>query len=123
LYVTNTGSNNVSVIDTASNMVIATVAVGSSPVGVSFTPDGARAYVANFNSGNVSVIDTATNTVVATIPAGVSPASFGLFITGPGSLPPGMIPTLSPIGSAVLGLLLAIAAFWLLKRRGRLAPG
>jgi YVTN family beta-propeller protein len=32
-YVTNVGSNNVSVIDTASNTVVATVPVGFNPVG------------------------------------------------------------------------------------------
>jgi YVTN family beta-propeller protein len=61
------GSNNVSVVDTATNMVVATVAVGSFPIGVAITPDGAFAYVASFNSGNVSVIDTATNAVVDTV--------------------------------------------------------
>ncbi|MCH8871177.1 HYR domain-containing protein, partial [candidate division KSB1 bacterium] len=37
-YVTNLSSNNVSVIATASNTVVATVAVGSSPFGVAITP-------------------------------------------------------------------------------------
>ena len=40
-YVSN-GSNpgTVSVIDTATNTVVATVAVGSNPIGVAVTPDG-----------------------------------------------------------------------------------
>jgi YVTN family beta-propeller protein len=66
-YVTNVVDNNVSVIDTASNAVIATVAVGAGPVGVAITPDGAFAYVANLFSDNVSVIDIASNTVIATV--------------------------------------------------------
>ncbi len=37
-YVTNQGSTNVSVIDTASNTVVATVPVGTSPEGVAITP-------------------------------------------------------------------------------------
>jgi YVTN family beta-propeller protein len=37
-YVTNVNSNSVSVIDTASNTVVATVGVGSNPVGVAITP-------------------------------------------------------------------------------------
>ena len=40
-------SNTVSVIDTASNTVVATVAVGSMPRGVAITPDGTRVYVTN----------------------------------------------------------------------------
>ena len=49
-YVTNYQSHSVSVIDTATNAVIATVPVGSSPGGVAITPDGAFAYVANQGS-------------------------------------------------------------------------
>jgi YVTN family beta-propeller protein len=69
-YVANQNSNNVSVIDTATNTVVATVAVGTFPFGVALTPDGTRAYVTNQNSNNVSVVDIATNTVVATVAVG-----------------------------------------------------
>lgn len=51
----------------------ATIPVGDSPLGVTLTPDGARAYVANRASNSVSVIDTATNTVTATIAAAGGP--------------------------------------------------
>ena len=43
-------SNNVSVIDTATNTVVATVAVGSSPFGVAVNPAGTRAYVTDRKS-------------------------------------------------------------------------
>jgi YVTN family beta-propeller protein len=79
-YITNEHSNNVSVIDTATNTVIATIPVGPSPVGVAVTPDGSKVYVANFSSNTVSVIDTATNTVIATIAVGSQPIAFGVFI-------------------------------------------
>src|SRR5688500_13470854 len=46
-YVTNQGSNNVSVIATATNTVTTTVPVGDSPGAVAITPDGAFAYVTN----------------------------------------------------------------------------
>src|SRR5437870_480462 len=39
-YVTNSISNSVSVIDTATNTVVATIPVGFEPVGVAITPDG-----------------------------------------------------------------------------------
>ncbi len=69
-YITNYGSNTVSVIDTATNTVTATIPVGIDPYGVAVTPDGSKVYVANVGSNTVSVIDTATNTVTATIPVG-----------------------------------------------------
>src|SRR3984893_491469 len=79
IYITNQGSNNVSVIDTATNTVTATIPVGSQPQGVAVAPHRSKAYVANANSNNVSVIDTATNTVTATIPVGTFPD--GLAVT------------------------------------------
>jgi YVTN family beta-propeller protein len=73
-YVTDLRSNTVSVIDTATNTVVATVPVGESPRDVGITPDGTHAYVANGFSNTVSVIDTATNTVVATVPVDSAPS-------------------------------------------------
>ncbi len=67
-YVAHLAANTVSVIDTTTNMVVATVTVGGASYGVAITPDGAFAYVANQGSNTVSVIDTATNAVVATVP-------------------------------------------------------
>ena len=52
---------------------VATIPVGSIPIGVAFNPDNGFVYVANFNSNTVSVIDPSTNTVVATIPVGTNP--------------------------------------------------
>jgi len=64
-YVTDQSSNNVLVIDTATNMVVGSpIVVGEEPVAVAITPDSTRAYVTNISSDNVSVIDTATNMTV-----------------------------------------------------------
>jgi len=80
-YVSNYNSNTVSVINTATNAVSATINVGSVPAGVSFSPDGSLAYVANYSSATVSVIDTATNTVSATVNVGNGPdSSLGQFL-------------------------------------------
>ena len=80
-------SNNVSVIDTATNAVTATIPVGSDPSGIAITPDGAHVYVTNVGttaSGSVSVIATSSNSVVATINLGnVGP--LGIAITPDGS--------------------------------------
>jgi YVTN family beta-propeller protein len=55
-YVTNIVDDTVSVIDTATNTVVATVAVGNAPGAVAISPDGTRAYVANNQDGTVSVL-------------------------------------------------------------------
>src|SRR3989442_2309872 len=72
-YIPNEGSGTVSVMDTATNTVGATVAVGSGPDGVAVNAAGTRVYVTNEGSNSVSVINTATNTVVATISVGINP--------------------------------------------------
>jgi YVTN family beta-propeller protein len=83
-YVTNRDSNTVSVIDTATNTVTATIPVGGGPIGVAVTSDGSKVYVANASSNSVSVIGTATNTVIATIPVNATPP-IGVAVTPDGS--------------------------------------
>ena len=51
---------------------LGTIAVGTYPDGVAYSPSNDRIYVANYGSNNVSVIDP-TNTVVATIAVGNGP--------------------------------------------------
>jgi YVTN family beta-propeller protein len=82
-YITNSSDNTVSVIDTVTNTVVATVPVGATPVGVAVNPAGTFVYVANSFSNTVSVIDTVTNTVVATVPVGVF--SFGVAVNPAGT--------------------------------------
>jgi len=60
VYVTNFFSDNVSVVDTASNIVIASVPAGGGPVGVVLSPDGSIAYVADQNANAITAINTAT---------------------------------------------------------------
>lgn len=70
-FVANNDSNSVSVVDTATNTVIATVPLQvTGPIGVVASPDGARVYVTGaIGSGSgVDVIDTSANAVIATIP-------------------------------------------------------
>lgn len=59
-YVTNSIGDTVSVIDTATYTVVATIGVDDAPIGAVFSPDGATVYVANLNDDSVSVIDTVT---------------------------------------------------------------
>ncbi|HEY3189200.1 MAG TPA: hypothetical protein VGJ70_17070, partial [Solirubrobacteraceae bacterium] len=66
-YVPNSADDTVSVIDTASNRVVQTIAVGRAPTEVQASPDGATVYVGNSLALTISVIDTGTNTVRGTI--------------------------------------------------------
>ena len=47
MYVTNLDSNTVSVIDTTTNTVIATIPVGQDPIGIAYDSFNERMYVAN----------------------------------------------------------------------------
>jgi len=83
-YITNSGDNTVSVIDTATNKVTAMIPVGSHPMGVAVTLDGKRVYVTNHEVGNPSnntflIIDTATNKITDAVPVGEVP--FGVAVT------------------------------------------
>ena len=60
-YVASFEGKSVSVIDTATNLLIANVPVGNFPFGVAVTPNGKSVYVTNDGDHNVSVIDTTTN--------------------------------------------------------------
>ena len=75
-YVSNADRNTVSVIDTATNLVVATVPVGKLPIGLAATPDGSRVYVAALNSARVDVIDTTTNTLATSIPVSGGNATY-----------------------------------------------
>ena len=82
----NSYGDTVSVIDTATNVVIATIAFADGPrrttrsadnqedvqlthglVNPTLTPDGTRVYVAKSVGGGIAVIDVATNSVTGTI--------------------------------------------------------
>jgi YVTN family beta-propeller protein len=67
------GHGTVSVIDSLTFRVIATIRVGLSPQFVAVDPDHTTVGVTNFGDGTVSVTDTGTLTVTKTIPAGNRP--------------------------------------------------
>ncbi len=81
-YVVDNVDGLVSVIDTATGKVSATIPVGSNPGGVAITPDGTHAYVTDFGSsgfhGTVWVIDTATGVVSAVIDVDPGPSEVAI---------------------------------------------
>ena len=83
LYVTNTGDNTVSVFD-ATNVnltnqpampTLATVRVGTGPIGVTALANGTKFYVANAGSNDVTVVSASSYSVLSTVPlaAGADP--------------------------------------------------
>lgn len=107
LYVTNSGSDCVTVIDRQQDRVVATIAVDRSPMGIVASPDGNKIYVANSGSNNISVIDTGLSRVINKIANfGYSPAELALsedgltlYATNPNSDNISVIDTLSNIVS------------------------
>jgi YVTN family beta-propeller protein len=67
-YVTNSGSNTVTVLDLVNLRQDRVLAVGSNPTGIAVNPRKDEIYVVNTGSGTISVIDATRNHVVATIP-------------------------------------------------------
>ena len=75
-YVSNEKSNTVSVIDTDTWTVTATIKVGQRPRGIEFTRDGKFVMVAVGDDDTIQVIDTKTQQVVDTLPSGPDPELF-----------------------------------------------
>jgi phospholipase C len=80
VWVTESGTNTVSVISTKTNAITGTAVVGIYPHGIAITPDGSKAYAANTgpNTGpggsqTVSVIDVSTQAVTGTVTVGEAP--------------------------------------------------
>jgi YVTN family beta-propeller protein len=69
-YAADGDSNQVAVIDTIDDSVVATIPVGDDPWRAYASPDCTKMVVPNNGDETISVIDTATNKVIATFPGG-----------------------------------------------------
>jgi YVTN family beta-propeller protein len=72
-YITNGGSNTVTVLDVVNLRQDRVIPVGSNPTGVAANTKRNEVYVVNTGSNSVSVIDAEKNTVAATIPVHLRP--------------------------------------------------
>lgn len=77
VYVANSGSNTVSVIDARNNTKIGDVPVGEKPADIGVSESTGTVYVANYRSNGISVIDAADNKVVVGISFQEDPADSG----------------------------------------------
>lgn len=83
VYVTNTGSDAVTVIDRQRDRVVSAIGVGPRPKGIVANSDGTKVYVAAAGSNSIAVIDTDAGKVIDTISNfGYSPAELALSTNG-----------------------------------------
>ena len=83
LYVSNGRAGTISVFDTSSYELLATIKVGTRPWGIGISPDGKFLYAANGPSNDVSVVDLALNQEVARVKAGLSPWGIAIVAGAP----------------------------------------
>jgi serine/threonine protein kinase, bacterial len=76
VYVAGSGSDDVTVIDTATRVVVATVPAGRAPAAVA--ADARRVYVADRGAGTLTVLDAATLRAVGTVEVGNGPSGVAL---------------------------------------------
>ncbi|MDW5264486.1 MULTISPECIES: YncE family protein [Acidobacteriaceae] len=81
-YVSNGGSNTVTVLDLVYLRQDRTLRVGDNPTGLAVNPVRNEVYVVNTKSDSISVIDAESNRVVATIPVHRSPYFISVDDTG-----------------------------------------
>jgi YVTN family beta-propeller protein len=81
-YVSNGGSNTVSVLDLVYLRQDRTLQVGTNPTNLAANPSRNEIYVVNTQSGTVSVIDADANRVAATIPVHHLPSFVAVDPTG-----------------------------------------
>ncbi|HYK36136.1 YncE family protein [Alloacidobacterium sp.] len=72
-YVTNGGSNTVTVLDLVNMRQDRVIRVGDNPTGIAANPVKNEIYAVNTDSNSISVIDAKKNAVVATIPVHSKP--------------------------------------------------
>ncbi len=90
LFVSNPGTNTVTVVSDGTNSIAATIPVGKAPLGLAYDKAKGEVFVANRLSNSVSVISDATNTVTHVIHLKVAPFALAydsgkgeIFVTSP----------------------------------------
>lgn len=82
LLTVNPDSNSLTLVDTASGMVLKEILVGVDPRSVAVHPDGDIALVANHGSDTISIIDLTSQSVVNTLNVGCRPAGIAVSPNG-----------------------------------------
>ncbi|MCI4373731.1 MAG: YncE family protein, partial [Thermoplasmata archaeon] len=83
VFVTNTGSDNVTVLQGDSAYPVANISVGSAPMGIAYDPFNGLVYVANSGSDSVTVLEgTTPYLVLNTVSVGLDPIGVGVAPSG-----------------------------------------
>lgn len=81
-YIPNSTSGTVSVVDSYTQTVVATITTGVAPIGVAISANNKHVYITDIVTGTISFIDATTNTVSATVSGASAP--IGIAITPDG---------------------------------------
>ncbi len=73
VYVADSGTNDVAMVDQNQGAATGFIPVGNRPVALVENPDASRLYVVNQGDGTVTAIDVGTKVPITTIPVGNSP--------------------------------------------------
>lgn len=82
VFVTNEKDDTVSVIDGATNTVVATIPIGARPRGIGVAPDGSEVYVAISEANAIAVFDPETFKVLRQFDSGDDPETFAVHPNG-----------------------------------------
>lgn len=82
IFVTNEKDDTVSVIDGASNKVVATIEIGARPRGIGVAPDGSEVYVAISEDNAIAVFDPNTFEILRRFDSGDDPETFAVHPNG-----------------------------------------
>ena len=78
IYVSNEKDDTISVIDSETEAVVKTIAVGERPRGVTLSHDYKYLYICASDSDTVQMMDLATDKIIHDLPSGEDPEQFAL---------------------------------------------
>src|SRR5467141_3020552 len=78
IYVTNSASDTIDVIDPATNKVVQVIHGIELPHGIAFSPDGARVYVSNESESVLDVVDRRSGEILKKVPLSGRPNNIAI---------------------------------------------
>ncbi len=82
LYVTNSGGDDVTLVEVATHKAIGSIRTGPAPHGLEASPDGSRVYVSGETDDDIVAIDTARSAVLWKTPIGDRPNHIAISADG-----------------------------------------
>ena len=102
VYVANYASNDLTVLDGTSNLVMATIKAGEHPRAIAVNPSTHTVFVANAHGNSVTVIDGTSNTELATVSVGSGPYAIAVDSAADKAYVVGLTDTLTVIDGKTL---------------------